>query len=348
MRIAALATQVVLAALAVWAPTVRAETQPSSTPQGKSVASVPSFDCARAASAREKTICSDPALSALDGQLGRLYQEKQKLLSPQGASLLQDSERGWLRFIGVVCTSDGPKNKLWLTQGFCLTRQYNDRIRELQQVEQVGPFVFNRVDIYTAQPSGDETGSATGFYVQHVAYPQIDNPRSPEVRAWNQETVHSLSTDGDCGSGDDDVGYKVGYANTRFISVEWTDSIYCHGAAHGQWSITANNTVLSSGVRALTAEDLFGSGGAWISALKNHFWAALTKAGWNPPKNNQTEVKKELESVFVQTDRWLFTKDGLQVAFAAYEGGCYACTPQPATVPWSDLRPLLRKGAIAP
>jgi len=323
-----------------------AETAPSGAPHEKSDA-VASFDCAHATSAREKTICGDPALSSLDGQLGRLYREKLALLSQPGAKLLQDSERSWLRFIGTVCASDGPENKLWLSRRFCLTRRYNDRIRELQEVARVGPYVFNRVDLYAAQPSGDETGSATGFYVQHAAYPQIDNANSPELRTWNQENVHRLPKDGDCGPGDYDVGYKVGYANPRFISVQWTDSTYCHGTAHGFGSVKSSNTVLGPHLRPLTSQDLFGSGEAWTSALKERFWTTLTHSGWSPP-DNQSDIKQQLEDDFVQPDRWLFTQDGLQVAFASYEGGCYACTPQPVTLPWSELKLLLSKTAIAP
>jgi hypothetical protein len=207
--------------------------------------------------------------------------------------------------------------------------------------------VFNRIDLYAAQPSGDETGSATGFYIQHAAYPQIDNANSPELRAWNQENVRRLPKDGDCGPGDYDVDYEVGYANSRLVSVKWNDSTYCHGTAHGFGSVKSNNTVLSPRLKSLSPQDLFGSGETWASTLKEQFWTTLTQMGWSPP-NNQPDIKQELEDDFVQADRWLFTKDGLQVAFGSYEGGCFACTPQPVTVPWSELKPLLSKTAIAP
>ncbi len=215
-------------------------------------------------------------------------------------------------------------------------------------VARVGPFVFNRVDLYAAQPSGDDTGSETGFYVRHAAYPQIDNANSPEARTWNQENVHHLpDKDDDCGPGDYDIDYKVGYANSRFISVEWSDSTYCHGTAHGFGDVKSSNTVLLPRVRPLASEDLFGAGKAWSSDLKKRFWAALTHTGWSPPAN-QPDIKQQLEKDFIRPDQWLFTTGGLQVAFASYEGGCYACTPRPVTLPWSELKPLLSRTAIAP
>lgn len=348
--IPAIVPQVVLAAFLAWTSAHGAETRASVTPQSNLGAAVAGFDCSHAASDRERAICGDPALSALDGQLGDIYRERRALLSPRGAQFLQESERSWLRFVGTVCASDGPEKKSWRISNPCLTLQYNERIRQLQEAaEKLGPYIFNRIDLYAAQPSGDDTGSATGFYIQHVAYPQIDNANSPELRAWNQANVRGLPKDGDCdsGSGDYDVDYEVGYANARFVSVQWSDSTYCHGTPHGFGSVKSNNTVLSPRLRPLTTQDLFGSGETWTSTLRERFWTALTQAGWSPP-DNQPDVKQVLEGDFVQPGRWLFTKDGLQVAFASYEGGCYACTPQPVIVPWSELKPLLSKTAIAP
>jgi uncharacterized protein len=337
----------IAAALIAWTSAHGAETHASGASQNNPAAAVASFDCAHITSVNEKAICADPALAALDGQLGRLYREKRTLLSPQGGKLLQNSQRSWLRFIGTVCSSDGPKDKFWLSRSFCLTRQYTDRLNELRKIAQIGPFVFNRVDLYGAQLAQDESGQATGFFVQHVGYPQIDNVNSPQLRAWNEGSSRSLPTDGDCGPGDYDVDYDVGYANPRFVSVEWINSTYFHGTPHGFYDVKSKNTVLAPQMRALTAQDVFGSGESWTAPLKEQFWTALTRAGWSPP-GNQPNVKQELEIDFIQPDRWLFTKDGLQVAFDAYEGGCYACTPKPVTVPWSELRPLLSKTAIAP
>ena len=202
----AVVPQVMIAALVAWTSAQGAETHASAASQGNLDAAVASFDCSHATTAREKTICGNPALSALDGQLGHLYRERRALLSSQGAQLLQESERSWIRFVGIVCASDGPENKPWLSRKFCLTRQYNDRVKQLQNAgEKLGPYVFNRIDLYAAQPSGDETGSATGFYIQHTAYPQIDNADSPELQAWNRANVRGLQKDGDCGPGDYDV-----------------------------------------------------------------------------------------------------------------------------------------------
>jgi uncharacterized protein len=60
-----------------------------------------SFSCAKAATPTEVAICADPALSALDGQLGLAY-------TPQLASnpTVRQVERGWLALRNVACGRD--------------------------------------------------------------------------------------------------------------------------------------------------------------------------------------------------------------------------------------------------
>ena len=109
MRLLGLAAALAaITAFAASASTRDAEVHTVAAAPSSKDASHPSFDCSRATSAREKTICEDPALSALDGELVGLYSRKTSLLSPAGAKLLQTSERSWLHYIESVCASDGP------------------------------------------------------------------------------------------------------------------------------------------------------------------------------------------------------------------------------------------------
>ena len=348
MRFTRWTSYIVLAALVAWNSAIFAAYHVIDAQESGPDAAHPSFDCAQAKSAREKTICGDPALSALDGQLGYLYHKKIALLSSQGAKLLQESERNWLRFVGIVCPLNAPDEKPSVSKKRCLIRRYNERIIKLGAAAQnVGPYVFSRVDLYDATPSGDEMGSVEGFYVQHVSYPQVDNAKSPEVRAWNQASVRSLPTDGDFSPCDYDIDYEIGLANAHVISTQWIDSTYCHGAAHGFGNVRSANIILAPKSRPLMAEDMFEQVEDWKEKLKKSFWEDLTRTGWSPP-DKQSYIKQQLENDAVQPDRWFFTRDGLQVSFDSYEGGCYACTPQPVTLPWSELKPLLSKNAIAP
>jgi uncharacterized protein len=314
--------------------------------QGRAVAA--SFDCGHATSPREAFICGDATLSALDRQLGDAYRAHRALLSSQGAALLQRSERSWLRFVTTTCplaASDVARRR-----GFpkaCLVKSYQERLRQVAMAgARVGPFVFNRVDIFRAQPvSDDGSGERPGFLVQHVAYPQIDAPRSPAEEAWNTENSKALGAADD---GDYDLDYEIGLANARVVSVQWNNWFYSHGVPHGMGGSKAQDLVLGPVLRALTAQDVFGPGSGWVRGLQVLFWDALRKAGWQPPGNQEAGVKGEIESEVVQPEHWFFTAEGLEVAFSAYDGGCYVCTPQPVTVTWAALAPLLARDSVVP
>lgn len=85
-------------------------------------AAAPSFDCARAASRTEKSICADRALSSLDDRLARAYASARAVLK-EGASCLQADQREWLA-----------KRDRCPDRG-CLQARYLDRLAELDGVQ---------------------------------------------------------------------------------------------------------------------------------------------------------------------------------------------------------------------
>ena len=316
-------------------------------------ASAASFDCAHAITWRDKLICQTPALSKLDGQLGQLYQQKRAMLSLRGAELLQSSERNWLRYVDTVCPeTPRPTSDVRAEPTICLQVRYQERLTELAQVAQrLGPFVFNRIDMFAAEPheDSDQSGSVSGFYVQHLAFPQIDNVSSAAVATWNKAydkggVVKGAGCDSEIG--DEDSNYSVGYANRHITSIEFINSEYCHGDAHGIFTFQTQNLVWDQNSRKLVSSDVFADGSE--TKIKLLFWNALLAKGWIPQHDRADGTRKEIESIVVEPSRWLFTKEGISVDFSAYEGGCYACNPGTLTVPWDELKPLLIPGSMVP
>lgn len=82
-----------------------------------------SFDCARAASPAEKTICADAELGQLDEYLGRYYFGAREALK-EARSCLQVDQQEWLRQVRDPC---GTKD--------CLKRAYLDRLGELHAIQ---------------------------------------------------------------------------------------------------------------------------------------------------------------------------------------------------------------------
>ncbi len=81
-----------------------------------------SFDCAKARTTLEKTICNDSALNDADARLGKVYSQLRKSLSKSQAKKLKREQRAWLKQRTRVCSSGNSG---------CLLSLYESRIADL-------------------------------------------------------------------------------------------------------------------------------------------------------------------------------------------------------------------------
>ena len=89
-----------------------------------------SFDCNKARTLPERTICSDPKLSAADDEMAALYRaaltsNTHLLLTAQE---LKADQVSWLTLYQMRCTNAS-----------CLSAAYRDRIRTLRNIGDIGP-----------------------------------------------------------------------------------------------------------------------------------------------------------------------------------------------------------------
>ena len=82
-----------------------------------------SFDCAKASTVVEKSICSNATLSTLDDQLTAIYSKAFKVSSAQ--SELKKQELDWIKTKRNICTTEN-----------CISVAYSTRITELNLLEQ--------------------------------------------------------------------------------------------------------------------------------------------------------------------------------------------------------------------
>jgi len=315
-----------------------------------------SFDCSKASTPRDRLICKTPALSELDSQLGRIYETRRALLSSDGRELLKTSQVSWLRFVYTVCAVTGNAK---IADGdraaACIQGHYYDRLTQLNEVgRRFGPFLLNRVDLYSAKPAPDESGEIAGFYTRHIAYLQIDSATTAPAIEWNHrqklsinEAGFSDSNDDGESDSDDESSYSLNFVNDRVLSLSKLRSSYTHGAPHGM-SGTKVETIVLPEFRALTAEDIFGTNTHALPALLTLFRKAYLAEGWPSAGSIAMEMQRVVDKVVIDPKRWQLTEEGLQVPFSPYEVGCYVCSPPPVTVPWSDLKPLLGANAVVP
>lgn len=301
-----------------------------------------SFDCAKPATARERLICTDPALSAADDRLAATYDAALPLLTADGQKQLRDGQGSWLHYLDATCglvgrpipaprgTADTPKS--------CLTSAYQERQDQLDRATtSLAGFVFLRAETFTARPSYDRYG----LIKRDIAYPQIDRPRGDAEKRWNaaiRARIAALARKTKAVAEDRTIDYRLASVTPRLISTVITDYAYPHGAAHGGEAVLAMNWLLGAH-RNLDASDIFAADKPWQDALAQAAFAQL-RHNFDP----DTLAAKDpgaLRSSVAEPQRWAIEPGGFGVLFQQYEVGPYVIGHPEAIVPWPDLQPLL-------
>jgi len=301
-----------------------------------------SFDCAKASSPVERAICANPDLSHVDEVLARAYATALGGLTDEGKAAVQASQRAWLGFAALACTTDAKPFPKALTddQQGCLIATYRGRIRELAQSRMEGDFRVYPKTSYSLVDDPDPEA------YQGVATKEISSPRIDEDSAI-ANTFNALMDEADAASQPDPKGEDyltsdttvtttiVGVASHR-ISLS-TDSYWMgHGAAHGNYAITYAHYLTEKG-RMLEADDLF-SGDGWQEALGK---LALEELDRTVEGGIWDESRKDVPRAAADPSRWNFGDNGLEVTFQPYEVTAYAAGAPTVTIGWDKLSDYL-------
>jgi uncharacterized protein len=288
-----------------------------------------SFDCGKAKTRFERTVCADPELSAQDAAMGKRYDDALPLLSDAGKAILRTGQEQWLKVVNVLCVV----NKRDESPNACLQRQYADRLGNLRSAAvPMGPFVLSRSDAYAS--TGKETGTGRPFE-QHTSVPRIDQPRSPLAEQWNAAMVRWAAAQrvkqcfGDTQTpGDQFLDFKVQSAMPGFINVEMTRIEECDGQAADE-ELTNVSFLLQPALRPLAAADVFKPGSGWETFLDRRASKALGTDG-------ETLFADGINKRVRDPQAWSFTPDGLLISFNPGDATAIATGLVHVTVPWTD------------
>jgi uncharacterized protein len=97
----------------------------------------PSFDCGKAESTLDRTICDDAELAGLDRSMAAGYKAALKAADETGQALLKDAQRQWARGRAERCAlpADGAASPDAVA---CLKQLYQARVAELGALEPAG------------------------------------------------------------------------------------------------------------------------------------------------------------------------------------------------------------------
>jgi uncharacterized protein len=326
-----------------------------------------SFDCQKATTKVEKAICASPELSKADDAMAAEYKRQLQLVPEEMKNYFVQAQRSWLHDRSDQCTDN---SQLKLPE--CLAQRYkewmtaatNHRYGDVELVNLEADFMHQDAECKQdpSQPfcDGNKIGKIT------VSWP-LALSSTPEWQAWNKAALETLLTEFNFGEGqkfaslkeiaakydgsyDKDVSLSMDSTSAKILSATITNSAFGHGAAHPLTSFSQFNWLIKE-KRLVKPEDIFDGNKKWADALEKRCESDLRgKLGkhFEDGEVKEQDMPGTLLKVVVEPQRWLINKNGITITWQQYELACYACTPEPTSIPWIELRDVLNPGFEIP
>lgn len=139
-----------------------------------------------------------------------------------------------------------------------------------------------------------------------------------------------------------DAGYDFRYATDDLISLEYGESSYSRGAAHGNSLTAVLNYDVKNG-KKLALGDLFNPKSNYLKTISDYCIKELKERA---KKEDSMIFADQLETgAGPHADNyraWAITKKGLWITFDPYQVAAYAAGPQYVLVPYSVLKDIIK------
>ena len=311
----------------------------------------PAFDCAKARTAGEQTICRDAALSKADKKLNEAYLRLKATETPDSFATVQAAQRAWVAHVTKSCRAGGSmpddigdQNAL---RG-CLDDDFSDRAERLANasVVKAGRLVLEpRMRVVTRdRPDTEESD----------IYPWMAG--GPEAKAFNAYIVATLGLDQrrmddkDLFPFGDDVAdmklsarrtYSVARFDARVVSLQVSTFDYTGGAHEAIGEASLNWDVVRA--KPFTLDDVFVKDKPWRTSVTDFCIKDLHDefAEQGAPDPDRSAV----ESVVGDGDNWLWGADAATVHFTVYAIASFSGGEFDVEIPYETLAPYLRADA---
>lgn len=303
------------------------------------------FDCTKAQTAVEQTICADPALKAKDDELSRLYAEVKQASSEAERKMLALAQRQWIADREAACPEKG--------DSACVGDKTDERLALFTVRPEAGKGTGRRmIPVFVAQ-QGDSTHYTVAFNLARFA-----EAASPGERAFNA-AVAEIATKAPLGRNGQNTGERtlesdadltVTYASPDLISAavtSWADD----GGAHGNGGVTSINIDLARG-KELAVQDVLTEAGARKlgAACREQIIAAKRQQNG---EDYQPEADSFLSDAVIAEhiatlSRWSFSASEATITFDSYAIGAYAEGPFECVFPLAEVKAAALPGARLP
>jgi len=297
----------------------------------------PSFDCARASTAVERTICKMPELARADRALSDAYVALLGRLGGPAREHLQKDQQRWVAKRDRACTASA-----FLGIEDCLKGLYGNRLQALAFMSG-GPYPFVSEQILS------RTGKvgATPYHI-NASYPQFD-AASPDFAATNRfflEGARARAADAvpPAGEGENPWSYDQSFSLERpvptAVSVEVTYYIFT-GGAHGSGATAAALVDLQTG-RIVRPAEAFGPGNEWRGVLRELAIADLRKQFVERPGYDDALEPKAIDKILGEARRYAWRAGKLVLVFDQDELAAHVMGPYEVEIPYGRIKALLR------
>jgi uncharacterized protein YecT (DUF1311 family) len=334
---------------------------------GIATAHAASFNCAKAATPQEKAICASPELSAADARMAAAYRKLLAAAPPEIKPEIRGGQRAWLRDVAGKCKGADPSAKL----AGCLHDSLKARTKALQYMVLHADgvtFVWRSITLSVPDSGGGSISpdeeKKPGFGTLNASWPQAI-AATPEWAAWNNaiETSARRIASQDptafaekwlpewAADNDADITSTIGFVGTKLITASVNGS-WWRGAHPSESSIWLN--WLLSEKRELRPDDVFVNGSGWDTTIQQRCDQALHhQLDAQTGQDYQAyaapgEMPKTLHKIVSDPRNWKLDSKGLTIVFQDYAVAPRAAHPDPVTVPWADLKPLMKPDFTIP
>lgn len=294
-------------------------------------------------------VCASRELASLDSAVRDVLVAESANVSEAGAQLLVQNQRRWREAQRVSCGVADAAAALDDAQTECLENRMRARANEVQTaVQEVGGYVFQRMELVDAMPVAASIAAATGrdepAVVRDIRFPRIDGPQTPEVQAFNdmvaQQPQFRLQD-----ATNETVDYVIAYAGPDVISVRFVHTQDQLRAATPSSTLRSVNVVMQER-RPLAENDVFRADSGWQRFITDRAVREISRQfsdyrDFPPPRDvYETATKPHL---------WLVNERGLTLLFPPLSfGGSHVDGAAEVLIPWADLGPYLNPQAPAP
>jgi uncharacterized protein len=301
----------------------------------------PSFDCAKASNAVERTICARPDLAKADRTLAAVYAGLAGTLSGPAKNHLAKDQTQWVVARNKACV--GTVHEIEI----CLKRRYEQRTANLRVLaEGAYPFISEQAlleegkigrvsyDVDASWPQFD--GTTADFSALNRRFAALARKSATESMP-DQHSASDIDRD-------QDWSYEQSFTLQRPLPTAVSIAVAFYGftgGAHGFSGTTAYLVDLRTG-RAASPDDVFARGDQWLKVLVPLVRTNLEKQfNDGKPGFEDAITPAKLAELLREPGHYYYRRDRLELVFDAYVVGPYVSGPFTVDIPYATLKPLL-------